>query len=168
MRRSLAPLLIEFLSYRLALPASSVLHHTLVQGKTFVHLGAATLNPRFHPSVKDNIATPLIRAVICSFFYTIRAFLTNPQEMRARTTTVHRFVWYFSLPLHDVHSSCYASFSRVKCPPIDFWDMPRNLLFAASEAVVPDGPRGRFLGMSQKSTYGNRAATEDYPVAALR
>ena len=114
MRRSLTPLLIEFLNYRLALPASSVLHHTLVQGKTFVHLGTATQNPRFHPFEKDSIAIPFIRAVICFFFYTIRTFLTNPQEMRARTTTVHRFVWYFSLPLYDVHSSCYASFSRVK------------------------------------------------------
>ena len=128
MRRSLTPLLIEFLNYRLALPASSVLHHTLVQGKTFVHLGTATQNPRFHPFEKDNIATPFISAVICSFFSTIRTFLTNPQEMRARTTTVHRFVWYFSLPLYDVHSSCYASFSRVKCPrdPAETAGRPRD------------------------------------------
>ena len=133
MRRSLTPLLIEFLNYRLALPASSVLHHTLVQGKTFVHLGTATQNPRFHPFEKDNIATPFIRAVICFFFYTIMAFLTNPQEMRARATTVHRFVWYFSLPLYDVHSSCYVSFIRVKYPrdPSETEGRPR------------DFPRGR-------------------------
>ena len=85
-------------------------------------------NPRFHPFEKDNIATPFIRAVICFFFYTIRAFLTNPQEMRARTTTVHRFLWYFSLPLYDVHSSCYVSFIRVKYPrdPSETEGRPRD------------------------------------------
>ena len=128
MRRSLTPLLIEFLNVRLALPASSVLHHTSVQGKTFVHLGTTTQNPRFHPSEKDNIATLSIWAVICFFFYIIKAFFTNPQEMRARTTTVHRFVCYFSLPLYDVRSSCYASFSRVKCPrdPTETAGRPRD------------------------------------------
>ena len=134
MRRSLTPLLIEFLNVRLALPASSVLHHTLVQRKTFVHLGTTTQNPRFHPFEKDNIATLSIWAVICFFFYIIRAFFTNPQEMRARTTTVHRFVCYFSLPLYDVRSSCYASFSRVKCPrdPTETAGRPRD----------PPGPPG--------------------------
>ena len=160
MRRSLTPLLIEFLNVRLARPASYVFRHALAQGKSFIHLGAATLNPRFHPSEKDNIATLSIWAVICFFFYTIRTFLTNPQEMRGWATTVHRIVCEFPLPLYACRSSCYASFSWVKRPTVDFWDMPRNLLFAATKACARRVRKGRFLGMSQNLPH--RVRVQEY------